>query len=157
MTAKLLCVCASVLGAALGACIPVSSEDKAKQETGDRISQLPAADVPLEIAISQFPGGYQGRWARTATGCTDDPENSPEMMSLQGKLVKFHESIGTMTAGKRMTSKTMVAEFDFVGEGEKWSKSIAFELSEDRKRITRTDKDDGTAYQYVQCPKLMAG
>jgi hypothetical protein len=28
MTAKLLCVCASVLGAALGACIPVSSEVK---------------------------------------------------------------------------------------------------------------------------------
>lgn len=151
MTAKLLCVCASVLGAALGACIPVSSEDKAKQEASDRISQLPAADVPLEIAISQFPGGYQGRWARTASGCGNDPDNSPEMMSLQGRLVKFHESIGTMMAGKRMTSKTMEAEFDFVGQGEKWSKSIAFELSEDRKRITRTDKDDGTAYQYVQC------
>jgi hypothetical protein len=157
MTARLLCVCASVLGAALGACIPVSSEDAAKSEGGDRISQSPTADVPLEIAISQFPGAYQGRWARTASGCADDPENSPEMMSLQGRLVKFHESIGTMTAGKRMTSKTMEAEFEFVGEGEKWSKPIAFELSEDRQRITRTDKDDGAAYQYVQCRKLMAG
>jgi hypothetical protein len=160
MTAKLLCVGASILGAALGACLPVSSEDKVQEQDVPDVSVssvAPVADVPLEIAISQFPGAYQGRWARTASACTDDPENSPEMMSLQGRLVKFHESIGTMTAGKRMTSKTMEAEFEFVGQGEKWSKPIAFELSEDRKRITRTDKDDGTAYQYVQCPKLMAG
>lgn len=157
MTAKLLCVGASILGAALGACIPVSSEDDSKTEGASPTSSAPTADVPLEIAISQFPGAYQGRWATTISGCAEDPENSPEMMSLQGKLVKFHESIGTMTAGKRMTSKTMEAEFDFVGEGEKWSKPIAFELSDDRKRITRTDKDDGASYQYVQCPKLMAG
>lgn len=147
------------MGAAVGACLPVASEEN-EQASGSQsvaVSSTPAADVPLEIAISQFPGGYQGRWATTQAGCADDPENSPQMMSLQGKLVKFHESIGTMTAGKRTTSKTMEAEFDFVGEGEKWSKPIAFELSEDRKRITRTDGDDGKSYQYVQCPKLMAG
>jgi hypothetical protein len=62
-----------------------------------------------------------------------------------------------MTAGKRQTSKTMEAEFEFIGEGEKWNKSIAFELSEDRKRLTRTDGGDGRIYNYVQCPKLMAG
>lgn len=159
MTAKLLCISASLMGAAVGACLPVASEEK-EQASGSQsvaVSSAPAADVPLEIAISQFPGGYQGRWATTQAGCADDPENSPQMMSLQGKLVKFHESIGTMTAGKRTTSKTMEAEFDFVGEGEKWSKTIAFEMTEDRKRITRTDKDDGASYQYVQCPKLMAG
>jgi hypothetical protein len=152
-----MCVCASVLGAAVGACLPVASEEKEQSSTAQSAVTAPAADVPLEIAISQFPGGYQGRWARTQAGCADDPENSEQMMSLQGKLVKFHESVGTMTAGKRMTSKTMEAEFDFVGEGEKWSKTIAFEMTEDRKRITRTDKDDGASYQYVQCPKLMAG
>lgn len=160
MTAKLLCVGASVLGAALGACLPVSSEDKPQEEaaqSASAASSAQVADVPLEIAINQFPGGYQGRWATTAAGCADDPESSEQMMSLQGKLVKFHESIGTMTAGKRLTSKTMEAEFDFVGEGEKWSKTIAFQMTEDRKRITRTDKDDGATYQYVQCPKLMAG
>lgn len=160
MTAKLLCVCASVLGAAVGACLPVSTQETAQeqatQDDSDAASQQ-STDVPLEIAINQFPGGYQGRWAATQAACADDPQNSPQVMSVQGRLVKFHESIGTMTAGKRMTSKTMEAEFEFVGEGEKWSKAIMFELSEDRKRITRTDKDDNTAYQYVQCPKLMAG
>lgn len=114
-----------------------------------------AADAPLEIAITQFPGGYQGRWAMDAANCID--ENDTKMMSLQGKLVKFHESIGTMTAGKRETSRTMEADFEFVGEGEKWNKSIALELSKDGKRLTRTDKEDGASYRYVKCPKLMAG
>jgi hypothetical protein len=157
MAARLLCVCASVLGAAVGSCLPVSSEDQAQATAKNTEISPTVADVPLEIAISQFPGGYQGRWATTRNGCADDPENSPEMISLQGKLVKFHESIGTMTAGKRETSKTMEGEFEFVGEGEKWNKTIAFELSEDRKRLTRTDGDDGRSYRYVQCPKLMAG
>ena len=155
MTARLLCICASLMGATVGACLPVASEEK--EEASALESAAPAADVPLEIAISQFPSGYQGRWASKVAGCANDPENSEQIMSLQGKLVKFHESIGTMTAGKRKTSKTMEGEFDFVGEGEKWSKTIAFEMTEDRKRITRTDKDDGASYQYVQCPKLMAG
>ncbi len=150
MTARIFCLSAALIGAAVGACLPVASEDKAQATAAN-------VDVPLEIAINQFPGGYQGRWATDATGCGDDPENSPAMMSLQGRLVKFHESIGTMTVGKRQTSKTMEAEFEFIGEGEKWNKSIAFELSEDRKRLTRTDGGDGRIYHYVQCPKLMAG
>lgn len=160
MTARVLCVCASMLGAAVGACLPVSSEEKAQEQTvqsDPATSPQQSGDVPLEIAINQFPGGYQGRWAATPSACADDPQNSPQVMSLQGKLVKFHESIGTMIAGKRITSKTIEAEFEFVGEGEKWSKPIKFELSDDLKRITRTDKDDNSAYQYVQCPKLMAG
>ena len=159
MTARLLCVCAAVLGSALGACLPVASDSEERNGATEMSATSPAtsADVPLEIALNQFPSGYQARWAMTPAGCADDPETSEQMMSLQGKLVKFHESVGTMTAGKRKTSKTMEAEFEFVGEGEKWNKSMAFELSEDRKRLTRTDKGDGTTYQYVQCPKLMTG
>ena len=155
MTARLLCVCAAVLGSAIGACLPVASDSE--ERDGAAETAATATDVPLEIALNQFPSGYQARWAMTPAACADDPETSEQMMSLQGKLVKFHESVGTMTAGKRTTSKTMEAEFEFVGEGEKWNKSMAFELSEDRKRLTRTDSDDGTTYQYIQCPKLMAG
>ena len=157
MAAKLLCVCATVMGAALGACLPVSSDDKAKEQASEETSTAPVADAPLEIVISQFPRGYQGKWASSAAACADDPETSKDMISLQGRLVKLHNAIGTMTAGKRMTSRTLEGEFEFVSEGEKSNKPIAFEMSEDMKRLTRTDKDDGQSYRYVQCPKLMAG
>ena len=154
MTARLFCVFAAALGATVGACLPVVSEDE--KQAGTEASAV-EADVPLEIAISYFPGAYQGRWATTVAGCAEDPENSPQMISLQGQLLKSYESVGTMRAGKRQTSKTMEAEFEFVGEGTKWNKTVAFELSEDRSRLTKTDKGDGAAIRYVQCPKLMAG
>jgi hypothetical protein len=156
MSAKLFCVSAALIGGVVGACLPTGTESEAADARQGEVVSLPK-DAPLEIAINQFPSGYQGRWATTAAQCANDPENSEQMMSLQGKLVKFHESIGTMTAGKRMTSRAMEADFEFVGEGEKWNKRMAFEMSEDRKSLTRIDKDDGATYRYVQCPKLMAG
>lgn len=156
MSAKLFCVSAALIGGLVGACLPTGSKSEAADAAEGEVAALPK-DAPLEIAINQFPSGYQGRWATTVAGCAGDPENSEQMMSLQGKLVKFHESIGTMTAGKRTTSRAMEAEFEFVGEGEKWNRRMAFEMSEDRKSLIRTDKDDGASYRYVQCPKLMAG
>jgi hypothetical protein len=156
MSAKLFCVSAALIGGIVGACLPAGSKTEAADAERQNASAMPK-DAPLEISINQFPSGYQARWATTVAGCADDPETSEQMMSLQGKLVKFHESIGTMTAGKRKTSRAMEAEFEFVGEGEKWNKRIGFEMSEDRKQLTRTDADDGASYRYVQCPKLMAG
>jgi hypothetical protein len=147
----------------VGSCLPVASEQQAEAKTdpvtitGSSSPVVPVAEVPLEIAINQFPSGYQGRWAKTASDCTINPEQSENVISLQGSLLKFHESAGTMTAGKRMTSKTIEAEFDFVGEGKKWTESIGFEMSKNREKLTRTDGDNGMTYHYVRCPKLMAG
>lgn len=159
MAAKILCLGASLLGATVGACWPMADKanDTANNTEISTTAGPATSDVALEIALNQFPGGYQSRWATNADACRADPESSTQIMSLQGRLIKFPESIGTMVQGKRMTSKTMEAEFEFVGEGEKWTKSIAFELSEDRSKLTRTDVEDGLQTRYVRCPKLMAG
>ena len=156
MSAKLYCLYATMLGASVGACLPTASNSEEQGAQTGQEATLPP-DAPLEIAINQFPGGYQGRWALNAAACEGEHETGTNVISLQGKLVKFHESIGTMTQGMRETSRSMVGDFEFVGEGEKWTKSIAFELSEDRKELTRIDRDDAATYRYVQCPKLMAG
>lgn len=155
MSAKLHCICAILLGAGVGACLPAASGGEEQVAQTDAASSM-LPDAPLEIAINQFPGGYQGRWATSQAACAGNDDNV-QLMSLQGKLVKFHESVGTMTEGKRETSRSMVAKFDFVGEGEKWTKSIAFKLGKDGKTLTRIDGNDGQSYLYEQCPKLMAG
>jgi len=71
--------------------------------------------------------------------------------------VKFNEKIGTMVQGKRTTSKTMEAEFAFESEGNKTTKLLAFELSEDRQKLVSIDVDTSVRTRYVRCPKLMAG
>ena len=166
MVARILCLGASLLGATVGACWPApdqsgseanasTSTSRAYTESGQ--NRATVAEVPLDIVISQFPGGYQSRWALSAAACADDPETSAEIMSLQGRLVKYNESIGTMTQGKRTTSKTMEAEFEFENDGDKTTKSMAFELSEDRQKLVSVDVGTSVRTRYVRCPKLMAG
>ena len=159
MSARILCLSASLLGAMVGGCWPASQKDTNDIANGSASASDASgvADVALEIALNQFPGGYQARWAHNAAACAEDPDTSSDIMSLQGRLIKLPGSIGTMMQGKRMTSKTMEAEFEFVEETEKSTRSMAFELSEDRARLTRTDLADGLRTRYVRCPKLMAG
>lgn len=165
MAAKMICLSATLLGATLGACWPVSRADNANDaanasqsaSSGAGQSGASVSDVALEIALNQFPGGYQSRWATNLQACAEDPETSADIMSLQGRLIKFPDSLGTMVQGKRMTSKTMEAEFEFVRDGKKWTKSMAFQLSEDRQQLVRTDVAGNTRTGYVRCPKLMAG
>ena len=166
MAAKILCLSASLLGATLGACWPIADKNESNnaqnatssaEGTNGSSGNSAVADIALEIALNQFPGGYQSRWAKSTAACADDPETSTEIMSLQGRLIKLPEDIGTMVQGKRMTSKTMEAEFEFVGSDSKSTRSMGFELSEDRQRLTRTDLSDGLRTRYVRCPKLMAG
>lgn len=159
MSAKSLCLGAALLGATVAGCSPSSQNDSndTANSAASSDNASGAGDVALEIALNQFPGGYQARWAQNAAACADDPETSAAFMSLQGRLIKLPNSIGTMVQGKRMTSKTMEAEFEFVNETNKSTRAMAFELSEDRARLTRTDLVDGLRTQYVRCPKLMAG
>jgi len=159
MSTKMLCLGATLLGATVGGCWPTSEKSSSdiKEHETSAYNGAPVPDVALEIALNQFPGGYQARWAQNAVGCAEDPESSAINMSLQGRLIKLNGSIGTMVQGKRMTSKTMEAEFEFVGNADKSTRAMAFELSEDRAQLTRTDLADGMRTQYVRCPKLMAG
>ena len=67
MTAKLICVGASLLGVMVGSCLPVSSEQQAEAKndpvavTASPLPAAPVAEVPLEIAINQFrTGAKQG-------------------------------------------------------------------------------------------------
>jgi hypothetical protein len=160
MVARILCVSACLLGAALGSCLPVASKES--QDGSTEVSATVAnddqsPDVPLQIAISQFPGGYQGRWAASGADCIEDGDGKANLISLQGKLLKIDQSIGTMTAGNRLTSKTMKAEFEFAEDGKKWNRDVAFKLSEDRSGLSVVDSGDGKQRRYVRCPTLMAG
>jgi len=161
MTAR-ICIGASLLGMLVGACWPAPEpKDKPIEERafGPSVAQASSAgtagaETVLEIAINRFPSGYQAQWAMTQAGCAHNKAASEQIMSLQGRLAKFPESVGTMVQGKRVTSRTMEAEFEFVGEGEKWTRSMRFEMSPDRQKLTRTELADGQRTQYTRCPKF---
>lgn len=109
-------------------------------------------DAPLEIVITQFPKGYMGRWGMNANDCVPDASDAKGLMSVQGSLVKFYESMGTMRNGKRVTLNSLTSDFDMVGEGQKWQTRNTFELTDDRTGLTRTDTASGERFVYTRCP-----
>lgn len=111
-----------------------------------------APDAPLEIVITQFPASYFGRWGMTTGDCDPAASDAKGLISVQGSLVKFYESVATMTSGKRETLHSVSGEFQVLGEGQKWKTSTRYRLSEDRQKLTRQDAGIDSPIAYSRCP-----
>lgn len=123
-----------------------------KTNTDEATSAAIAADVPLEIVINQFPASYFGRWGLTDADCIVGVSDAKGLISVQGSLVKFYESIATLRDGKRETLTSVSGNFDMVGEGQEWETHNRYQLSEDRQKLTRIDSGTGEKYHYLRCP-----
>ena len=88
----------------------------------------------------------------TANDCVPGASDAKGLISIQGSLVKFYESVGTMRNGKRKTLTSLSTDFDMVGEGQEWQARNLFQLSGDRSGLTRTDTATGERFVYTRCP-----
>lgn len=150
MSAKISCVGAALVGVLLGSCLP-SQPDEAQTDPANT-SGVAASTAPLDIAITRFPGAYVGRWGQNANDCQPGRSDAKGLMSVQGSLVKFYESVGTMRKGTRESTVSVKGDFEFMGEGQKWEKPMQFKLDKDRKQLVRTDMADGSKTIYTRCP-----
>ena len=120
--------------------------------TGSDFSQSGiAADAPLDITITQFPKSYFGRWGVSPSDCAMGESGGSGLISVQGSLVKFAESIATMRDGKRESLTSMSAYFDVVGEGREWETHTRYRLSKDRQKLTRQDFGSNEKQVYQRC------
>lgn len=110
-----------------------------------------ASDAPLDIAITQFPTAYNGRWGMTPGDCILGASDAKGLISIQGSLVKFYESVGTMRNGKRETLFAISSDFEMVGEGQKWQTHARYQLETDRKSLIRQDSGTGQRFAYTRC------
>jgi hypothetical protein len=146
---KYMIVVAMLLSASACSESPVDPNTDVQKSVG---TNAISPDAPLEIAITQFPKAYMGRWGMTANDCISGASDAKGLISIQGSLVKFYESVGTMRNGKRLTLNSTSADFDMVGEGQEWRMHNSFQLTNDRSGLTRTDITTGERYVYIRCP-----
>lgn len=111
-----------------------------------------APDAPVEIVITQFPASYFGRWGMTEADCISGASNAEGLITVQGSLVKFHDSTATMTKGLRETLHAVSGDFEFVGGERKWRTHTRYRLTKDRKQLTRQDGAEGETFTYIRCP-----
>lgn len=137
----------------IGSAAFVASCGSPDNSTGAEAGQAAiAGDAPLDITITQFPKSYFGRWGLSQSDCATGETGGSGLISVQGSLVKFHESLATMRDGKRESLTSMSAYFDVTGEGRSWDTHTRYRLSKDRKQLTREDLATREKYAYERCP-----
>jgi hypothetical protein len=134
------------------ACTDQPNEQSAMTPEAAAKSAAVARDTPLEITITQFPKAYFGRWGMTVNDCAWGASDAKGLLSIQGSLVKFYESTGTMRNGKRETLNSVSSDFEMVGEGQKWQTHVRYRLVDDRQQLIRQDAGDAQEYVYQRCP-----
>jgi hypothetical protein len=112
-----------------------------------------APDAPLKIVIPQFPASYFGRWGMTDADCILEASDAKGLITVQGSLVKFHDSTATMTKGLRETLYALSGDFDLVAKEQKWRTHNRYRLTEDRKQMIRQDGVGGEKSTYFRCPE----
>jgi hypothetical protein len=105
-----------------------------------------AASPPTTTSI---PAAFQGRWGLVPLDCTGDPSAAKGLILIDGKTIKFYESRASLTKVTMDAPENFTGNFDFMGEGQAWTKSENLRLANSSNTLTRTD-DEGS-YKYMRC------
>ncbi|MFT3965489.1 MAG: hypothetical protein QM690_06375 [Sphingobium sp.] len=129
-------------------------ENRAEDEGPADNEAAPA--VPANAIGAASPGGQtvpvalQGRWGLVPKDCGPDAAIAKGLLTIDGKQLRFYESVGKPAVVNYPTPSRMEGRFSFTGEGMEWSKDMALTVEGDT--LTRTEKDPAASYRYTRCP-----
>lgn len=123
---------------ALAACSGGSDADE-DASPADNSAAMPAApDAPAsqETALTGMPDGFLGRWDLSQADCAGS--GSDMRLTVEPTHVAYYESAADLTQISQTAPNTITAEHAFAGEGDRWTETIGYELSDDGERLTVT-------------------
>jgi hypothetical protein len=146
-------IAATLLLAACGKA-PERHEDKGNaakpSSTSGTTDHKPSARKAIKT--NHIPSAFQGRWALVPDDCGPDASIAKGLMTIDGKQLRFYESVGTADGITSPTPTQIKGRFAFTGEGMDWSKSMSLTLGKDDTRLIRTEDDPTASYSYMRCP-----
>lgn len=151
MTRRVLA--AALLAALLASCgSPPAREQAPAANTADSTAprRLPPPDqgVPGEI-----PAALHGRWGISLEDCAAGGGRGDGLLEISATLLRFHESQARVARVAESAPDLVIADFDYQGEGERWSSREMLELR-DSNTLVRRDAG-GTprteAFLYRRC------
>ncbi len=122
--------------------------------SGPGTSDLPRVDPKVGEAVAAIPAPIQGRWALVPGDCTSTRGDAKGLLKIGPKTLEFYESRGIMASVKEKSASTIVAEFDFSGEGETWKRTMTLDLQDDGQTLVRHETGKGAAagpIRYASC------
>ncbi len=123
---------------------------------GDEGQDAPAAGTPADEAaapatseiLETMPEAFRGQWDFDEAGCADPA--SEMRLAIEADSVRFYESVAAPISIVGNGPDSLTVDHRFSGEGEEWTETLAYELSEDGDRLTVTTTD-GSLSIRIRC------
>jgi len=107
------------------------------------------ADIAEPETLDAVPTAFLGRWDFAEDTCID--EGSEMRLGIEVNRITYYESSATPVTITQTEPGTLTIDHLFSGEGEEWSETLAYTLSEDGERLTVTSPD-GSMSIRMRCP-----
>ena len=105
--------------------------------------------VPVDLSI---PAAFQGRWGLVEADCDPARADNKGLMTVTADTISFYESRAKVQAATASSPQRFEGDFAFSGEGETWTKHMAFSWAADGKSLVRSENDPQTTLTYRRCP-----
>ncbi|WP_230770064.1 hypothetical protein [Sphingomonas sp. Leaf4] len=102
---------------------------------------------PTPRAQATIPAAFLGRWDRDAAACAA-PATSIEGVTISPRELRFHESLGDVTAVTPVAGGVSIA-VAYSGEGERWTTRQTLRVAGD----VLTIAGEGAPIRRVRCPR----
>ena len=96
-----------------------------------------------------IPAALQGRWGLTPADCTSTRGDAKGLLIISASELRFYESRAVPGANVEAHADRISGNFDFSGEGQRWTKFEAIRAGGDK--LVRTESDPETSYAYAKC------
>lgn len=119
------------------------------------ISGAPPRDAAALAATTEpqpataIPAALQGRWGLTPVDCTSTQGDAKGLLVITSDGLRFYESRAVATGNVESDANSVSGDFDFTGEGQRWTKYEALEVQRDG--LVRTESNPMASFTYAKC------
>lgn len=111
-------------------------------------SRPPPANAAAGPAAA-IPAALHGRWGMAPADCTSTRGDAKGLLVVSADRLTFYESRAVPARNVEASADSIRADFDFVGEGQAWTKYQALALQKDK--LVRTESSPMASFTYVRC------
>ena len=99
--------------------------------------------------VGSIPAAVQGRWGLTPADCTSSLGDAKGLLVVNSSELRFYESRAVPTANADTTADSIGGDFDFTGEGQKWTRYESLEVRDGK--LIRTERNPVASFSYARC------
>lgn len=119
------------------------------------VEQQPEANTTQpEPTADVIPAALRGRWGLVPADCTSTRGDAKGLLAISDTQLSFYESRGTLRDLVESDSSRIVADFDFMGEGQTWQRRMVLDAQDGGDTLVRRDYGEDAmpgALRYQRC------